>query len=235
MRGIIVSLLILFELNGFTQISIDSIDLSRIPQRKIRNLLIQERNRNVRYLTDFRPSCKINQEVSDFTVMENSYIINENPEEVWKIYKNTSISQAWNGRMSSFGLLFSKWSDQIQYRNDPACARIDTGQVFFIDLKILRGLYNLPVGVEVLKIDSLLHSFTFSYLEGGKSRGFQIIRISEADNGFTKIIHTSAFKSKSPFRDKHLYPFFHTKVLNEFHQNILSGHLHGNDSFIISP
>jgi hypothetical protein len=235
MRGILFSILILFELNSYSQTSIDCIDLSRIPQRKIRHLIQHERNTTIHYLTDFKPSCKDDQEYTDFTVMENSYLIKEKPEDVWRIYKNTNLSAAWTGKMISFGLLFSKWSDQIQYNNEPAYSKIDTGQVFFIDLKIFKGLYNLPVGVQVLKIDSLLHSFTFSYLEGGKSRGLQTIRLIDADNGFTRVIHTSAFKSNSPFRDKHLYPFFHTKILNEFHQNILSGHLRSEDEFVISP
>jgi hypothetical protein len=235
MRGVVIALFLLFELSCYTQTSIDCIDFCRIPQRKIRNLLIHERNTNVHYLTDFRPSCKDDEEILDFTVMENSYLIKEKPEDVWKIYKNTNLAQAWNGKMISFGVLFSKWSDQIQYHDDLIEASIDTGQVFFIDLKIFHGLYNLPVGVQVLKIDSLLHSFTFSYLEGGKSRGFQTIQLMDADNGFTKVVHTSAFKSNSLFRDRHLYPFFHTKVLNEFHQNILNGHLKGEDDFIIEP
>jgi hypothetical protein len=235
MRSIVLAGFLFLALSGFSQTSIDSIDLKRIPQRKIRNLLVHERNSQIRYLTDFRPSCENDQDTTGFSVMENTYLIKEKPEDVWNIYKTTSLVQAWSGKMISFGLLFSKWSDQILYCNDAAFACIDTGQVFFIDLRLLHGLFNLPVGVQVLKIDSLLQSITFSYLEGGKSSGIQTIRLFADGNGFTKIIHTSAFKSNSRFRDKHLYPFYHTKVLNEFHWNILGSHLNSPDEFVISP
>ena len=59
-----------------------------------------------------------------------------------------------------------------------------------------------------------------SYIDGGKSTGDQIIQIEETPEGYTKVIHTSAFKSDSNFRDKYLYPHFHTKILNEYHRNM---------------
>jgi len=228
-------LFVIFCIDSNSQTSIDCIDLSRIPQRKLRNFLKHERENNIRTLADFRPSCVNDQETSGFCIMQNTYLIKESLDIVWDAYRNTNLAQAWNGKMISFGLLFSKWSDQIQYWNDELFTGIDTGQVFLIDLKIFRGLYNLPVGVQVLKIDSLLRTVTLSYIEGGKSKGFQTIHLFNDENGYTKVVHTSAFKSCSKFRDKHLYPYFHTKVLNEFHWNIMSRHLNNQDEFIISP
>jgi hypothetical protein len=235
MRGILLIYLLFHTVIGFSQVSIDSIDMSRIPQRKIRHLLIHDRDNQIHYLTDFKPSCTNDQDTSGFSIMQNTYLIKEKIDDVWKLYKNTNLAQAWSGKLTSFGLCFSKWSDQIFYRSDHSSAVIDTGQVFFIDLRLLHGLYNLPVGAQILRVDSIRRSITLSYLEGGKSRGIQFIRLLEDGNGFTKIIHTSAFKSNSHFRDKHLYPFYHTKVLNEFHRNIVRGILKEPNEFIISP
>ena len=232
MRGILIYF-VLFISSGelFSQLPVDSIDLNRIPQRKIRHFLIQERQNQVQYLTDFKPSCRDNADTCGFSIMQNTYLIKEKLEDVWNAYRNTSIAKAWNGKLTSLGLTFSKWSNQIFYGNDGVSNTIDTGQVFLIDLHLLHGLYNLPVGMQILNIDNV----TFSYLEGGKSRGIQIIRFLEDVDGFTRIIHISAFKSNSAFRDKHLYPFFHTKVLNEFHKNILSAIIKNPDEFVITP
>jgi hypothetical protein len=235
MRGISIFLLVIITLNGFSKTPVDSIDLSRIPQRKIRNYIRHERENKIHYLNDFKPSCRAEEESAGFSMMENTYLIKEKVENVWRTYCTTSLAQAWENRMASFGLLFSRWTDSIEYRNDSQASGIDTGLVFFIDLKLLRGIYNIPVGVEILKIDSLFRTITFSYLEGGRAKGIQTIRLLEDQNGFTKIIHTSAFKSNSQLRDQHLYPFYHTRILNEFHRKMLHHFIHNRDEFIIEP
>jgi hypothetical protein len=235
MRGIFIFTLQFILLIGYSQTPVDCIELNRIPQRSIRHLLKHEEASQIRYLNDFKPSCKNDRDTMGFTIMKNSYLIKDKLDDVWDIYKNTSISKAWNGRLASFGVFFSKWSDQVCYNNDDTAATIDTGQVFFIDLRLMHGLYNLPVGLEVLNIDNLLRTITFSYLEGGKSKGVQTISLFEDESGYTRIIHTSAFKSDSRFRDRHLYPFYHTKILNEFHWNVLKNHLKSPDQFIITP
>ena len=40
------------------------------------------------------------------------------------------------------------------------------------------------------------------------------------DENRTMILHISNFKSDNKFRDKHLYPKFHEKFIDEFHNNI---------------
>jgi hypothetical protein len=122
--------------------------------------------------------------------------------------------------MVSFGLLISKWQNTVMYRNDEYFAGIDTGQVFYVNLKIMKGLYNLAVGLEIVNIDSTNKSITFSYLKGGKSRGEQTIYFVPTRKGHTEIIHQTAFKSNSFFRDRFLYPYFHRIAINEFHRNM---------------
>jgi len=152
--------------------------------------------------------------------MEYSYLIKESADVVWKAYHSANMANVWSGRLISFGLLCSKWTDYILYKNSTDFCTIDTGQVFFINLRILCGIHNLPVGIQVVDIDDEDMSITLSYLEGGKSIGIQTIKLTSTPEGFTKVIHTSEFRSNSKIRDKRLYPFYHTKVLDEFHRNI---------------
>jgi hypothetical protein len=107
------------------------------------------------------------------------------------------------------------------YRSDHEYAELDTGQVFFVNLKLLRGIYNLAVGLEIITIDSQNKTIQFSYVKGGKSEGVQTIRFFETEEGSTKILHISEFRSNSHFRDKRLYPRFHKKFIYEFHENML--------------
>jgi len=235
MRGIILFIFLLSIVYGFAGTPVDSIDMNRIPQRKIRNFIKHEHENQVCFLNDFKPSCQDEEESAGFSVMENTYLIKEKLENVWNIYRTTSLAQAWENKMTSFGLLFSKWSDNIEYYNDADGSGIDTGLVFFIDLRLLLGVYNIPVGLQVLKIDSIFRTITFSYLEGGRAKGIQTIHMSEDENGFTRIIHTSAFKSNSRLRDRHLYPFYHTRILNEFHWKMMYPFINNRDEFVINP
>ena len=91
----------------------------------------------------------------------------------------------------------------------------------------MRGLYNLAVGLEIIDIDPVNRSITFSYLKGGKSRGEQTIYFITSRKGFTEIIHQTAFKSNSYLRDRYLYPYFHRKAINEFHRNMRNAIIQG--------
>jgi hypothetical protein len=106
------------------------------------------------------------------------------------------------------------------YGNEHDFTRIDTGQVFYINLRILGGLYNLAVGLEIINIDPVNKSITYSYVKGGKSRGEQTIHFIPTIKGYTEIIHQTAFKSDSYLRDRYLYPYFHKIAINEFHRNM---------------
>ena len=89
-----------------------------------------------------------------------------------------------------------------------------------MNLKLLNGLYNLPVAFEITKIDEGNKMIEFSYLKGGKARGAQVIQLMSTDRGYTKVVHKSYVQSHSKFRDKYLYPYFHNKIINEFHGNM---------------
>ncbi|MBN1790001.1 MAG: hypothetical protein JW830_05860 [Bacteroidales bacterium] len=206
---------------GYAQNASEKIDMSRIPQKKVRTLIRDQFAGN--QLQDFkevRSTYRQGQDMQGYRILESAYYIRENPELVWQTYQITSPAESWNGNMVSFGLLISKWENTVMYRNDLHYAGIDTGHVLYVNLKILKGLYNLAVGLEIVNIDSVQRSITFSYLKGGKSRGEQTIYFIPTRKGYTEIIHHTAFRSNSFLRDRYLYPYFHRIAINEFHRNM---------------
>jgi len=212
---------VLFTLTSYGQNSINEIDMSRIPQKKIRTLLENEfAQDNLQQLNQLMATYHKGQNLKGYHLLESVYFLKEPMENVWKVYEQTSPAESWNGSMISFGLLISKWENTVMYRNDWYYAGIDTGQVFYVNLKIMKGLYNLAVGLEIVNVDSTNKSITFSYVKGGKSQGVQTIYFLPTKNGYTEIIHQTAFKSNSLFRDRYLYPFFHRIAINEFHRNM---------------
>ena len=68
-------------------------------------------------------------------------------------------------------------------------------------------------------------------MQGGKSQGKQTIFFFPTKNGFTEIIHQTAFKSDSFIRDRYLYPYFHRIAINEFHRNMKKS-LHENHKML---
>lgn len=233
MKYFLVFIALLYVTIAYGQLTYEQIDFTRIPQKKIRHYIIKQIKKDIHYLTDVHPSCRSKDRFTKLNTMQNTYLIKESTDIVWEIYNTVNLAEAWDGRMVSFGFLYSKWADYIIYRNSINYCEIDTGQVFFINLKLLYGIYNLPVGLQVIDIDSANTTITFSYLEGGKSAGIQTIKFIPTIEGYTKIEHISTFKSNSPFRDKRLYPFYHTKVLDEFHEKIAESISSNDDIFSV--
>jgi len=197
------------------------IDMSRISQRKIRSLINNQfEAENITEFNDIQASWHKGQNLKGYRLVQSVYYLNEPTENVWKAYQSISPAISWNGSMVSFGVLFSKWNNTVLYKNDNYYPGLDTGQIFYVNLRIMKGLYNLAVGLEIINIDSLHRSVTFSYLKGGKSQGEQTIYFIPTKKGNTEIIHETAFRSGSFFRDRYLYPYFHRIAINEFHKNM---------------
>jgi hypothetical protein len=221
MRPAIFLFLIFASSITHAQMSTTHVELDRISQKKVRSLVAQKMNAdNALPYNTLEPTYKKGQSLKGFYYLESDYYYRENINEVWKIYNKTSPAEAWNGRMISFGLLITKWKDKNLYNNDKNYAGVDTGQVFFVNLKIMGGLYNLAVGLEIINIDTLNKSITYSYIKGGKSRGKQTLYFIPTKNGHTEIIHKTAFTGDSFLRERCIYPIFHRKLIDEFHSNM---------------
>ncbi len=219
MKQLLVFLLAINMLTLNAQKRLNDIDLHRIPQKKVREFILQQQ-KHVYNFRDIKPSCLKGEDLSDLNELTFTYLLKDSIQDVWEKYFTTSPAESWNGEMISFGLLFSKRTNYIQYCDDPNFTCIDSGQVFYVNLGILGGIYNLAVGLEIIDVNEKEKYFQFSYLKAGKSKGLQTIKLIETDEGYTRIEHHTLFKSNSPFRDKILYPFFHKRAITEFHRNM---------------
>jgi hypothetical protein len=201
------------------QTSMNEINFNQIGYKKIVAFITDQQEHNVSKITDIKPSCHSNDDLSSFEKQEKDYLIKENFSDVWANYLKASPTESWEGKHVSFGVLLSKQNNQILYRGDDFKS-IDTGQVVFLNLRLLRGIYQLAMAFEVINIDPIKGIIEFSYIEGNKSEGIQRLKFIPTPEGYTRIIHTSFYKSHSRLRDKIFYPYFHLRATNEFHRNL---------------
>ena len=116
-----------------------------------------------------------------------------------------------------------KHSTTVVYAKDLLSPEIDTGQVYFLNLRLLKGLLNVPVAFEIINIDAGNKIVEFSYIDSNKERGKQTLKFSDNGDGCTSILHLSYFKSNSTIRDAMFYPLLHRKFIKEFHRNMKQG------------
>jgi hypothetical protein len=197
-----------------------TIDIREIPQKKVRRYI---EIRKINYMENFssiQASWKKGTDESDFRAHHKTFIINSKLKDVWSCYRHVYPIKSWNTHFIRVGLLISKKANSVTYLNNCISPEADTGQVVFLDLRLLMGLLNVPLAFEITNIDPFQKILEFSYIDGNKSIGKQTIQFFDNGDGRTRIVHTSYFRSDSPFRDKMLYPYFHTRFIKEFHRNM---------------
>lgn len=218
-RIIFTSLLGMIAFYCSSQIKLSDLDFDKIKQEKIRDYIINQQEHNIYTLSDIKPSLNLNSNTNGYRTRENEYLIKEHFQKVWKLYANTNPGKLWNGKKVSFGLLLSRKDKKIVY-NGENISKIDTGQVVYLNLRLIKGLKNLATAFEIINIDRARRIIEFSYLNGNLSEGKQTLTFFETQKGYTRIIHTSYFKSNSIIKNYFLYPYFHTRITNEFHKNM---------------
>ncbi|MEX1188003.1 MAG: hypothetical protein WED33_02015 [Bacteroidia bacterium] len=207
------------QVQVFGQHTLEEIKLEQIDQKKIRKYVERQIEDGKHQFYDIQPSWNRGDDLTPYNKNETTFFLNASSNDAWQSYLSLDPSKMWNNRSVSKGLMIQKSPEKIFYKGDSHTCT-DTGQVYFLNLKLLSGMYNLAVVFEIVTIDALEMLIEFSYVKGNQSLGVQKIRfIADGDNS-TKIIHTSYFKSDSPFRDKWLYPFFHRKITKDFHKNV---------------
>jgi hypothetical protein len=207
------------QLQSYSQLMLDDIKPELIEQRTIRKYIEEQIDDDKHLFEEIRPSWNSEKELSDYSKNEMTFCLEGNFKDIWQGYLSENPSNSWNGRKVSFGVLLQKFPNNIFYNHDPIMG-IDTGQVYFLNLKVMMGIYNLPVAFEIITVDTTEKLIQFSYIEGNKSSGMQQIKFLDDGNDNTRILHISYFKSDSGFRDKIIYPFFHKKIVNDFHRNM---------------
>lgn len=205
--------------NSYGQVDFNSIDLSRVKPKKVKRYLKQQQKLEKNSFSDLEASVQPDEDVSNFLLFEKKYVVKEPSDVVWHSYKHSSQTEVWDIDKVSFGILFCRDSESLIYSNQTFYG-FEEGQIYYVNLKILNGFYNLPVAFEVIHVDTENQFIELSYLKGGRAKGKQIIKIEASENGYTTISHKSFVRSDSKIRDKYLYPFFHNKVINAFHGNM---------------
>ncbi|WP_111316760.1 hypothetical protein [Algoriphagus chordae] len=180
----------------------------------------QEKNLNSEF--DFTKLSSICYKEKDPTYYEHleTYIYDQDFETVWDSYVTISPEKAWSGRMIHFHRLYSRNTQEEVFPGQVYTGEMGIGQVLILNLHIFSGVIKLQVGHEVMEIDKKKQMIKICYLENSKSEGSQYVRFKSLANGKTEVAHQSFYRSGSWFRDKFIYPYFHTKAINEFHNNV---------------
>lgn len=139
---------------------------------------------------------------------------------VWNTYVRIDPGRAWAGKMIHFDRLYSRASGKEVFPGQEHLGGMGVGQVIILTLHVFWGAVKLTVGHEVMEVDQSKKLIRTCYLENSKSQGSQFIRFTALENGKTEVAHHTFYRSGSWFRDKVIYPYFHTKAINEFHGNV---------------
>lgn len=200
------------------QVYFSEINYSKIKQKKIQKFLSNQEHEH-KTLLEIEPSLKKDSDIEGYRIEIGEYFVKGSLEKVWQHYLNTNPSDSWNCKKVTFGMLFSKKDKKLIYNNE-SVSKLDTGQVIFLNLKLMSGLTNIAAVFEFISIDVKRKILEFSYIKGNTTEGKQQLEFVETRKGDTQIIHTSYYKSSSILRDRLLYPYFHTRITNEFHRNM---------------
>jgi hypothetical protein len=216
---LILSGVLLFPGFVFAQSPEEIVDLTRIPQKAVRELVLKEKVKTASDFQHIATSCYRSEDSTGYSTNLKTYVVKARIGKVWDKYSNISPEKAWCGRTVNFGFLFSKPNNKFIYP-EHASDPIRVGNIIYVNLRLLRGIKNLGVAFEVTRLDPVNRIICFCYLKDGVSKGSQEIKFSEMPNGDTRITHLTHYRSRSAFRDRELYPLFHEKFVGEFHQNI---------------
>lgn len=221
---ILVVILGLFPMadNVQAQVTLSEVDMPQITQRKIRKFFKNRSEDQLVTFMDLPISVSSDVELAAYCEHAKTYMIDAPLDVVWTAYVQTDPTQAWSGKMMDFGIMYSENSDEIVYATDHY-KQMEEGQICFIGFKIWRGIHKLAASFKVTRVDSTQRYLEFTYMEGGKTGGRQQVHFSETPQGWTRIVHSTKYRSGSKFRDRRLYPHFHTVAIDEFHANMWQG------------
>jgi hypothetical protein len=196
-----------------------TIDFSRIRQKRIVKFLKEKRLTSLNQLAGLCSQCYEHTERDQYHKHRKTFLIDAELAIVWDIYKTIRPEDTWCGAMVSFGMMYSRGRNEVTYANGEYHG-LEAGQLLFLNLNLLANFLNIAVGHEVVNVDDESKCITICYLEHGASKGTQKFWLEQGVGHQTKIIHETWYTSGSWFRDKVLYPVFHSKAISEFHNNV---------------
>ena len=171
---------------------------------------------------DFTKLSSICYQVDDPSYHEHleTYTYDADLDTIWDAYVSISPEKAWSGKMIHFHRLYNRATEEEVYPGQVYTGGMGQGQVLILNLHVFNGAIKLQVGHEVKEINRSKRLIRICYLENSKSEGSQFITFDPLPDGKTNVTHKTFYRSGSTFRDKIIYPYFHTKAINEFHGNV---------------
>ena len=217
LKIILIAVFYLFiVLPSHAQMLISEVDTEKVGYKKTIKRL---KKSNLTYFSDIRPSITDDSNLSMFHCHNATYTIKAPVEQVWNTCLLASPANLWKGKTLGLSCIYSKNTDNIMYNSDQRFESLDLNQIYFINLHIIR-LFNIAAALIVTNIDHDTKQIEFTYIEGNKSTGKQILSLHATNENETTIFHDTLYKSDSKFRDKRLYSRFHQISITELHEKI---------------
>ena len=162
------------------------------------------------------PSCENFEACRDYNYTRKDYRFHGDAERGFQKLISLKPNEIWHGS-SHFEMEIDSKTDAVTTKNQPL-PKIEKGQVFFLELRVIEGwgvkLVKIPVAFQVVELDPIKKTISFSYLNNNKSKGIQKISFIQEGSDFI-VKHETRFKSDSAIRDRLIYRFFHNRLLND--------------------
>jgi len=200
-------------------VPIDSVDFGRVPHKKVRKLLSHQKQFGVNTFDEMNTVCYNSPDSGLYNTFVKTQLIKQDISVVWANLTQLSPKEEFDGRIVKFGLLYSKKHNNILYRNE-AKPGIEEGQILFFNLRVLNGIKNLAVALEVTRLDNDNKSVEYCYVDHGSTQGTQMINLKTTPEGYTEIEQITWYRCNSKLRNNRLYSFFHERIVNELFENI---------------
>lgn len=194
--------------------NVADIDFSKVPKPSLGTFFRKE---NITSLFQLGTAC-YDKAHEPYLSHRKVYHSDHPIEDVWNSYVLPHPKLCWDSKMITFQFMFSIPDDKPLYR-DGEFKKLAPGQIYFIDLEIIKGVLNIPVLHQIARVDDDEKVIQTCYMKTGKSEGSQWIRLKEKPGGGTEITHETLYKGTNLIRDRIFYPLFHLKAINQFHAN----------------
>lgn len=209
------------NLSAQTQLS----DISKTNKctKKTRKYVRGHKKQGISLFSELKASLCDTASLDSYCVHVGNFYFDSPIDKVWESAVISNPTDIWTGKILSLSFIYDNNDDELYFPSDLNKNSLNTNQIYFINLRLLKGLFNLPTALKVTKIDPELKIIEFTYLRGGKSEGKQLLQFIAKSDTETEIIHTTYYQSGSRFRDRNLYPFFHQRAIAELHSNVRKG------------
>ena len=214
----LISLIMVLAFSASGQLYLSEVNFDMIEEDAVVDYLLRQIDNNVNVFTKVEPSLTPDSNTEGFMFHEKEYVLEDSLENIWQHYIHTNPAEAWNTSSINFGFMFSRRDTTMVYPYQNV-ELVEAGQIIYLNLNLWK-IKNIATAFEITVVDKEKGIIEFSYIKDNVTLGKQQVCFEQTNEGHTKILHRSYFKSKSNIRDRYLYPYFHTRLTNAYHRNM---------------